>query len=68
VPDRIVHGFMVGVRDIPTEGLMVRVQPVSSAGVALTPKQASELAEAIEQAAIVAIRETAIRHLPPVRP
>ena len=65
--DRIVHGFAVGVRDIPGKGLRVRVAPASIAEW-FTPEQAGELAAAIEQAAIAATRETDTRRLPPVRP
>lgn len=66
--DRIVHGFAVGVRDVPGQGLLVRVVPAVPARWYLTPEQAGELAAAIEQAAIDATRETDTRHLPPVRP
>jgi len=67
VADRLVHGFTVGVRDVPGKGLRVRVAPASPAEL-LTPEQAGALAAAIEQAAVDAVRETDTRRLPPVRP
>lgn len=65
--DRIVHSVLVGVRDVPRTGLAVRLFVPQSGHLDLTPEQAGELAEAIEQAAVDAIRETDIRYLPPVR-
>ena len=67
--DRIVHGFAVGVRDVPRAGLVVRIVDQGCNVLAdLTPEQAGELAEAVEQAGIDAIRETGRRRTSPDSP
>ena len=66
--DRVVHSVLVGIRDVPRTGPAVRIFVPQSGHLDLTPEQAGELAEAIEQAGVDAIREAGRRRTPPESP
>jgi len=47
VADQIVHGLALGVRDVPGQGMQVRVVEVQLGGIMLEPAEAAELGAAL---------------------
>jgi hypothetical protein len=43
----LLHGFAIGVRDVPQRGLMVRVTPTMFGGADLEPAEAAALGQAL---------------------
>jgi hypothetical protein len=67
----LLHGFALGVRDVPQRGLMVRVTPAMFGGADLEPAEAAELGQALIAQAEEAVHASRARrranHMDPAR-